>query len=523
MNPRTERLILALIVVAAAALRLTALEHSPPGFFRDEAEKGYNAWCLGLTGCDYQGRRLPLFINVFGVHTSALYQYATVPWVLLGGLEVWTTRLTAALAGVLTVFLLFWLARALFDPPTALVAAGVLAVSPWHIQFSRWAQQGVFMPLLFTIAAWGVVRFRQGRRWGLPIAAAAIALAAYAYDVGRVLAPLFLAWLAWIARGELRTHWKWTAASALILALLVAPTLRFVLNQTDEAMARFRRISIAQPGMTPAQVVGQFLLNYARHFSPGYLVLHGDRELRHSTGLTGILHAAEAPFFLLGLIFLFRRRDAAAALVLGWLFIGPVASSMTREGIPHALRSLAGVPALALAAAVGVVELARSVSLRGRKWLIGLAAGGETLCLAWFVYVFFFVYPNTSQAAWQEGVGEAIRWSAAREQVYPIWISEAVGGLSLPPEIVSPGEIFVAFFEQVPPAQFQRDRLAGTRFRVQPAGTTLNDLLTGIKLPHKVLIALMGEMPDRAVPAFSSRSGEGDFHAVGVYLLNGSR
>jgi len=504
------------IIAVAILVRVIGLGHVPPPLFRDEAEKGYNAYCLLKTGCDYEGRRLPLFINVFGAHTSAIYQYATVPLVAMFGLKVWTIRLTAALAGIATVVFLYLLARALLDTPTALVATTILAFSPWHICFSRWAQQGIFMPLLFTIAAWGTVRFRQGWRAGLPIAAAAIALSAYAYDIGRVLAPLFLLLLAATVREELRARWRWTAASALVLAIVVAPTVWFVARQPDEALARFRRISIAQPGMAPAQVVGQFLVNYAKHFSPVYLAIRGDRELRHSTGLIGEIYPLELPFLVLGLYFLARRRNAAAAITIGWIAIGPVASSMTCVGIPHALRSLAAMPAFALATAVGVVEFIRWLSSRAKPSLLAILAVTELAWVAWFLVGYFAVYPHLSERAWQAGIGEALAY--CRSQMVgggEIWLTESVGGISVPPEMISPIEIFVAFHEQIPPGQFQQSRLTQTHFHVLPWGSNANDLLTGAKRPPKFVIAFVGEMPEQnRVAVFA----EGfDYPGVAVY------
>jgi len=521
MNRLNSSFIL-LLLLAAFLIRVVALGRVPPPLFRDEAEKGYNAYCLLKTGCDYQGRRLPLFVNVFGAHTSALYQYASVPWIGLFGLKVWTTRLTAALVGVLTVFVLYLLGRALFDPATALVAAAILAVSPWHVCFSRWAQQGILMPLLFTVAAWGTVRFRQGWRAGLPIAAAAVALAAYAYDVGRVLAPLFLLLLVVIARRELREQARWTVASALLLAILVAPTLWFVTHQPEEAMARFRRISIAQPGMTPPEVAGRFIANYAAHFDPLYLAWRGDRELRHSTGLTGEIYPLELLFFLLGLCFLARRRDAATAMVIGWLLIAPIAASMTREGIPHALRSLAGVPAFALGIAVGFVEVVHRLSGKSKFWTIVIVASIEAAGAAFFLYGYFAVYPRLSAPSWQAGVGEALAYCDSRDQPDgEIWISEAVGGMVMPPEMISPAELFVAFYERIPPRPFQQSRLRQTRFRVVPYGASLSDLLTRAKTKPMDIVAFVQEMPNRApVASFGAEwpiQAPVAVHQVGVY------
>jgi len=508
---RSSFIILTLIVVVAIALRVIGLGDVPPPFFRDEAEKGYNAWCLWKTGADYEGRRLPLFINVFGAYTSAIYQYATAPLVGIFGLKVWTVRLTAALVGIATVVFLYLLARALLDLPTALVAAAVLAISPWHVHFSRWAQQGIFMPLLFTLAAWGTVRFRQGWRAGLPIAAAAIGLSAYAYDVGRVLAPLFLLLLVAVARRDLRQCKVWAIVSALVLAIFVAPTLWFVIHQPDEALARFRRISIAQPGMLPAQVVGQFVVNYAKHFDPIYLAFRGDREPRHSIGKTGEIYPLELPFLLLGIYFLARRRNAAcgelgraaAAMIIGWIAIAPVASSMTNVGIPHALRSLAAVPAFALAIAVGLVESVRLVPDKaGKISIISLLVFAELILMGCSAFYYFKIYPSTSVEVWQCGFKEAL--DCCRKEHWPgpdssrvepeIWITESVGGLALPPEMISPLEIFVAFYWPIPPREFQKNRLGGIPLRIVRWGTNINDLLTQPNRPPIFAIVRAGEI-----------------------------
>jgi len=526
-----------LVLAAAVAVRLIGLGDVPPPLFRDEAEKGYNAWCLLRTGCDYEGRRLPLFVSVFGAHTSAIYQYVTVPLVGLFGLKVWSVRLTAALVGIATVLVLYLLGRAMFDRPTALLAAAILAFLPWHICFSRWAQQGVFMPFLFTVAAWGTVRFQQGWRAGLPTAAAAIALAAYAYDVGRVLAPLFLLLLAVAVRRDLKEHKRRAIVSALLLAVLVAPQIHFLSRQTDEALARWRRISIAQPGATPAKVLGKFILNYLSHFDPVYLAFRGDRELRHSPGpMIGEIYPLEIPFLVIGLYFLATgrfgylsrdaRRKTTATIVIGWILIAPVASSMTRVGIPHALRSLAGVPAFALATAVGVVEIVRRLkSDRTRKWAIAIFAAAESLCVASFVFGYFVVYPRVSARSWQAGIGDALAY--CRNQSKPtdeIWISESIGAtdpagaLALPPEIISPTKIFVAFYERISPEQFQRNDLRQTRFRVVSLQEDLATLLTDAKSPPMYVIAFVGQLPGRK-PAATFADMWPDYPGPAVYRI----
>src|SRR5437016_3820754 len=78
---------LSMIILGGALVRFCGLEHHPPGLFRDEAEKGYNAWAIATRGgaVELSGgapgvppiafHRWPWMINVNGTRTSAIYQY----------------------------------------------------------------------------------------------------------------------------------------------------------------------------------------------------------------------------------------------------------------------------------------------------------------------------------------------------------------------------------------------------------------------------------------------------------------
>jgi len=210
-SPRRLRTLAVAILLAAALVRLTALGSNPAGVFRDEAEKGYSAWSLIEVGgvFDFTGRggprlqRWPAFINVWGARTSMTYQYAAVPFVAVGGPNAWTARLPAALIATLTVWLTFLLARALTsDDRVALCAMAFLAFSPWHVVFSRWAQQGIFVPFFLTAALLVCVRARDARRPWVPLAAAAalFGLAFYTYSGARPFLLAFAVTLAVVFR-----------------------------------------------------------------------------------------------------------------------------------------------------------------------------------------------------------------------------------------------------------------------------------------------------------------------------------
>ena len=160
---RYLRIFLLIVILVAAFLRLVDIGENPPGFFRDEADKGYTAYCLLKTGKDLAGHTWPLFVKSLSVYTSGIYQYTLIPFIALGGLNESIVRLPAALVGIATVLLTFLIGRKLYDEKVGLLAAIFLTFSPWHLVFSRWANQGIFLPLLVLL---GLYFFLSGeKRW----------------------------------------------------------------------------------------------------------------------------------------------------------------------------------------------------------------------------------------------------------------------------------------------------------------------------------------------------------------------
>ena len=140
------------VLALAAVLRLVWLDQAPPGLHQDEASNAWNAYCLLKTGTDEFGTRWPIFcMRAIGDYRSTLYTYTMIPFQAVGGLNVWTARLPAAVGGILTVLLLYWVAARLFGPAAGLAAALLLAVNPTHIQLSRLGLEASQTPLLTLI------------------------------------------------------------------------------------------------------------------------------------------------------------------------------------------------------------------------------------------------------------------------------------------------------------------------------------------------------------------------------------
>ncbi len=414
-----------LLVFVAAAYRFPALDESPPSLFRDELEKGYTAWELWSTGrcgrLNLETGRVspsgasPLFIDVYGVRTSGIYQWLSAPFVGLGGLNAITTRLAAALAGTLAVLFTFLWVRRTWGGTVALWAGFWLAVSPWHVVFSRWAQQGITEPLWLVLMVYG---FQRGKSpaisdraravwWGLSGLAAGVAF--YAYAVGRVFVPLFGCLLLVSHWRVLWRHWKGALPGVAAFLAIGLPVAWVALGA--EGAARFERISVFGQTDSIPGAIGLFLGNWLRHFDPRYLFLHGDGNPRHGLPGLGLFTLAEAPLLVVGVVVLLRRRRPWDRFVLGWILLGPVSASLTVEGIPHALRSIVGLPAWPVVSGVGMAYFLRLLG-RNAAWSPLARRWAPALLAVLFVGSAAFLSMRAVYRGWPIASAMAFEWPA---------------------------------------------------------------------------------------------------------------
>src|SRR5688572_23536428 len=107
-NMKNKKLILLILIIFLAAfLRLYKLDKIPSALNWDEVDAGYNAYAIANWGRDEWGESFPLVFTSFRDDKHPVHIYSTVPFVKLFGLSDFITRLPSALAGVLSVFLIY--------------------------------------------------------------------------------------------------------------------------------------------------------------------------------------------------------------------------------------------------------------------------------------------------------------------------------------------------------------------------------------------------------------------------------
>ncbi len=442
-RPASVSVAVAVILTVGAGLRFWHLGQSPPGLNQDEAMNAWNARCLLKTGMDEAGRRWPIFyFTTTGQNPTPLYAYLVIPTQAMLGMSVVSSRLPAAVIGVATIGLTFLVGRRLFGDAAGLVAAAVLAISPWHVQQSRWGHEAaitpflVLLPVALALAAKlpldGVVR---RPRVGVALLAGLMGgVCCYGYYAVRLFMPLLAiaaiavsprAWREFARSSDGR---RGLAAAALGFAVTFGPLVWTHLFD-PEISRRGAQTHVWAPDdgwMTRAR---KMATRYPGHFGLDFLFVNGDHFPIQSTG-GGNFPLIVAPLMLAGAAVCLRdwRTSGALRFLAVWLLLYPIADCIGRHQSMHALRSLPGLPALALLAGVGAVGIYDGLARIGRGLATAMAwlgIGVGIVSLALFCRRFFDKYDREPAIyySYHTDYLEALDWLKPRLGEYDAVIS----------------------------------------------------------------------------------------------------
>jgi 4-amino-4-deoxy-L-arabinose transferase-like glycosyltransferase len=393
-----RRLIL-IIIVLAALIRLLGLGSLPAALNRDEAAIGYNAYSLLLTGKDEHGVSWPANFKSIGDYKMPGYIYATILPVKLFGLNDFSIRFWSALAGVVAVAAVYLITR-------SLIAAGLMAFNPWAIFYSRIAFEANLALALFLIGLWLLLKRRS---WGFIF----WLLAGLTYSSSLIFIPLFfVAGFIWL-KPKIIPSILFAAVFSLIFVRVwvVSSQKANVTIFSDPATIDYynqTRTKVYEQNPLLARTwwnknvfyarIGA--VNYAKTFSPRFLLTQGGGHPWHQIPNMGYFYLAEILLAISGLIYLFKSRHRWRWWLLAWLLLAPLASAITIDA-PHATRSLYLLPVVIILAGFG---LPKKKSLL--VWLSGLYA----INLVYFGYQYLVKYPQFYQTNLPVGLKESLEF-----------------------------------------------------------------------------------------------------------------
>ena len=146
------------MAIAAFSVRGFGLTSAPPGLQGDEATTALVARQILDNGW------IGVYTGQAGGNPTGVYYLARVPVRLIDD-PILAVRMFSAIMGVLAVVLLFILALRNFGLVTATIAATILALSEWHIAFSRTGFVTGSWPTVALLAAIALLEAVRTQRW----------------------------------------------------------------------------------------------------------------------------------------------------------------------------------------------------------------------------------------------------------------------------------------------------------------------------------------------------------------------
>lgn len=369
MNKRYELWIFLAIMTLAIFFRLYKLDILPPGLWPDEAANGVDA-LKALDSNDFKifypanNGREGLFINIQAV---SIHFLDANPFAL---------RFVSAIFGILTVAGLYLLTRKIFTWRIAAVASFFMAVSFWHVNFSRIGFRAIMLPFILVWAFYFLWRgLKSGHLREFLIAGIIGGMGFYTYFSFRIapLIVLLMFWNYWSYLKKDFDHLKYEQSrnqllrgfALMMLAVIIIAIplgVYFYTHPEDFLKREGRSISVLDQA-EPLRELGISVIKTLAMFNFG-----GDFNHRHNIPgwpelslLIGIMFAVG---FIKELIHWLRRThghfSVTHTFLFSWFFIMLLPGFLSTEA-PHALRTIGVIPVVMIFAAQGFWWIVNSI------------------------------------------------------------------------------------------------------------------------------------------------------------------
>lgn len=420
---------LILILLVASFLRVYRLDYLE--LFGDEVDAGYQSYSLLMTGRDYKGHLLPSYAQSFSEWRAPGLMYAMIPFIKIFGLNEWGVRLCPAFFGVLSILAFYFLLKEIgVSKKVSLWTSFLLAILPWHIQYSR---AGYELTLLCFLILGGVFFLKKAinsnKNALIIVSGLLFSVAIYTYNTANIFVPLLCltTLIIWKAKKE---KWLVLIFSGFIFCLPLIYQILFghaadrfgtvaifnnkdVIAEVNDYRNAGKNSWMSKIFYNKATVSGKkILFNYFNAFGDNFLFNEGDVTFRQSLHQVGNLYWIELPLIVWGLVVFIRNKNKTKGewWLFGLLLISPTASSLTIDGYNHASRLFLMVFPLSYLAASGLDNVKKYL-----KYLILIILFLE---FSFYQYYYWSFYRNESWRWWHTGYKEAMIYVFSNKNNY---------------------------------------------------------------------------------------------------------
>ncbi len=448
----TVKISLILVILLAGFLRIYKLNQVPPSLNWDEVAAGYNAYTIGNWGKDEWGQCLPLIFTSFKDDKHPIHIYLAAPLIKLFGLSNFTTRLPGAIIGVLSVLVIFFLAQTLFKSNVAAIFSALfLAISPYHIQFSRGLWEASFAPFFFMLGLLLFYWALQKKNWLINVSFLSFGLSLLSYHSAKIIVPPIVLLLIIFYFRDFKKLSLIFFTGILIFFIFIG--LLFI-DPRLLGLARVQQTKFGQDEIEKTQMFkktknstlgfGEIVLKqYLTHFSLRYLFVSGDQSPRNSVKTYGEFYKIDALFIIIGLLYLIKLRSKITVILFAWLLLSPIPSSLV-GGAPNSARAIFMIGSLHLLTGLGASKIVGW--FRGKVKSIVFVGILIFVSYQFYIYIsyYFNVYPKKDAHEWQYGMKQIVEFVKLHQEYNQVFVTD----------IRAQSYIFFLFYLKMPLPQY---------------------------------------------------------------------
>ena len=535
MTRKKELLLLLVILTIASFFRLWQLSSIPPALYPDVAINGNEA-LQALETKDFKvfypenNGREGFFINLIAFSF------------LIFGVSVWSIKIVSAIIGILTVLGIYLFTKESFGYAKiknsgiiALASSFFLAISFWHVNFSRLGFRAIFTPFIMVFSFYFLFKgFRTKKLANFIIAGLIFGLGFHTYISFRLavlllMGVLFIWLLIYKKEKETKKYFFFAFCLFFSIFIIALPIGIYFLQHPGDFVGRATGVSVfSQPN--PIKVFIKSVFVHLAMFN-----LKGDGNWRHNIAGSPVLFWPIGILFLIGIfislkkfLYSLKNKDYSLFLLhstlLGWLMVMVLPSALTYEGIPHSLRSIGAIPPVLIFSAMGMEFLYRKIKERVEK-LPRKNLWGKFLFLDLILLISFFTFAEYQRyfVIW----GENPEVKGAFTQSYfelGKYLNSLPGGTSKYVIVNEPG-VSVPFPNGIPmPAQTVMF-IESTDSGKNQSTYLLTDELNKIRIDenNKLTAIAMMKYDDGLLEKITQMFPDGQIYkqeSFGVYLIN---
>jgi len=455
---------LAVITLLSTGLFFFKLNSSPPCLNADEASNGYSAYSILTTYKDEYGSLIPLRFKSFGDYKLPLLTYLAIPWIKIFGLNEVGIRMANFPFVLLFPTIVFLFTYELFKKKNySLIASLLVGFTPGIQLLGRQAHEGYMTAFFITLASLFFVKtIKKQNLFNSSLFFLTLLISLFGYHSSRLwFGFYFIIALFFVFKKQLKKIIILGFLSILLLFgitdLIYSPTriksLLFFNNIGFSLKINELRAEGGSRLVYNKFTVGakDLIFEYLKYFSPQFLVIQGDENIRF--GFTGVspITIIEYIFLFVGLYYLFKNKEKWRYLIILLLLFSPVSACLSWAGLSVTRSIFIFIPILVISSyGIGNFLSKENISnktLRTISFVLFILIYFIFSFYSWDFYLNHYPKRATTIRAWQCGYKELTNFIKENYYKYDRFYITRKNGQPY---------IYLLFYLQYSPASYQQ-------------------------------------------------------------------